>query len=97
MMIIGLNLRDKTIKDEAPQAKAQVFSGRFSSQSTGLLQTLLAAEIAAIFLGLRVRDDHPIAPTAALGGEVWAVGVLCSRERYPSTFLDWKKQFARSP
>jgi hypothetical protein len=27
MMIIGLNLRDKTKKDETQQAKAQVFSG----------------------------------------------------------------------
>ena len=88
MMIIGLNLRDKTLKDEAPQAKAQVFSGRFSSQSTDLLQTLLAAEIAVIFLCLRVRDDHPIAPAIPLDGEVWAVGALCSQEIYPSTFLD---------
>ena len=68
-MIIGLNLRDKTIKDEPQQAKAQVFSSRFSSQSTGLLQTLLAAEIAVILLGLRVRDDHPITLTAALDDE----------------------------
>ena len=69
IMIIGLNLRDKTKKDETQQAKAQVFSGWFSSQSTDLLQTLLAAEIAVIFLGLRVRDDHPIALTAALDDE----------------------------
>mgnify|MGYP003316202893 CR=1 FL=1 len=69
IMIISLNLRDKTVKDEAQQAKAQVFSGWFSSQSTGLLQTLLAAEIAAIFLDLRVRDDHPIALTAASDDE----------------------------
>ena len=96
-MIIGVNLRDKTIKDEPQQAKVQVFSSGFSSQSTGLLQTLPAAEIAVIFLGLRVRDDHPIALTAPLDDEVWAAGALCSRERYPSTFLDWKKQFVRSP
>ena len=96
-MIIGVNLRDKTIKDEPQQAKVQVFSSRFSSQSTGLLQTLPAAEIAVIFLGLRVRDDHPIALTAPLDDEVWAAGALCSRERYPSTFLGWKKQFVRNP
>ena len=96
-MIIGLNLRDKTIKDETQQPKAQVFSSKFSSQSNGLLQTLLAAEIAVIFLGLRVRDDHPIAPTTPLNDEVWAAGTFYSRERYPSTFLDWKKRFVRNP
>ena len=95
-MIIGLNLRDKTIKDEPQQAKVQVFSSRFSSQSTGLLQTLLAAEIAVTFFGLRVRDDHPIAPTTLLNDEVWAAGTLYSREIYPSTFLDWKKRFVRN-
>ena len=96
-MIIGLNLGDKTEKDETQQAKAQVFSGAFSSQSTGLLQTLLAAEIAVIFLGLCFRDNHPIAPTTPLDDEVWAAYALCSLERYPSTFLDWKKRFVRSP
>ena len=54
-MIVGLNLLDKTIKDETQQAKAQVFSGVFPSQSTDLLQTLLAVEIVAIFLGLHVQ------------------------------------------
>ena len=96
-MIIDINLRDKTNKDETQQPKAQVFSSRFSSQATGLLQTLLAVEIVAIFLGLHVQGDHPIAPTIPLDDEVWAAGALCSRERYPSTFLDWKKQFVRSP
>ena len=96
-MIVGLNLLDKTIKDETQQVKAQGFSGVFPSQSTDLLQTLLAVEIVAIFLGLHVQGDHPIAPTNPLDDEVWVAGAFCSRERCPSTFLDWKKRFERSP